>query len=810
MSENVGTIFYTVEADTAKAVESASLFDKILGRTQKQLDSTDASVNKYGTEMKKTAKAVNEATREMESQGSALSGLTKLFTAYLSLRTLQSIVAMSDQYGQMASRVRNATGSVEEYEMVQARLLETANGTYRSLSEAQEVYLSTADILRDLGYTTKEVLDITDSMSYAFVRDAARADQARTAMDAYSKALMKGKIEGDAWASLLAATPSLVKSIAEATGVSEEKVRKLGATGKLATDALNEGLRQSRDESKRLADEMEVSVADSFTKLRNAMTQFIGKVNESSKTSRILTENVAQLADVLQDPATIKAAQELAAGVVSALTTIINTSKEVVNVVKWMAESIAAYVHGAAADDIVRLQDQLARLKAEKRDQNLLSRWFGDQTEIDKKIKDTQHLIDLYNKNASQTAPAPEQPKQEKDDEGRRRRKVQLIREEEEGTKKLTAAQRAAKKAAAEQAAGEKENLKTIEKLVERLLLAGLAGEALATAKAKAQLNKFATQEEINQVNELAAAVYRAEEAERKRKEFGEDPNKKILGDVDPLKGGQFDDQFARYEAEAKAEQERYAEQLKRLQEAKALEIEVKGGYLALEEEMLTAHNARVAQIEQAKQDLFLKNAEDGFGAVADVLKSAVGEQNVLYKAAFAASKAFAVAQAIISIQQGIAQAAANPWPKNLAAMASVAAATAGLVSSITSVNMGSGRQYGGPVSPDKMHRVNENGAPEILTMGNGQRYLMGASGRVDPMKNASAAGTDSSSSSDRKITVSIQIYAAEGTMQTQASNGYESFAKDVGNLIDQRFEQLQLESRLQGGTDWNIKNGRA
>src|SRR5690606_29495378 len=44
------------------------------------------------------------------------------------------------------------------------------------------------------------------------------------------------------------------------------------------------------------------------------------------------------------------------------------------------------------------------------------------------------------------------------------------------------------------------------------------------------------------------------------------------------------------------------------------------------------------------------------------------------------------IAQSMIAIQQGIALASANPWPVNLGAMASVAAATAGLVSNITSV----------------------------------------------------------------------------------------------------------------------------
>ena len=63
-----------------------------------------------------------------------------------------------------------------------------------------------------------------------------------------------------------------------------------------------------------------------------------------------------------------------------------------------------------------------------------------------------------------------------------------------------------------------------------------------------------------------------------------------------------------------------------------------------------------------------------------------MGEQSAAYQTMFAVQKAFAIAQSMIAIQTGIAMAAANPWPLNIGAMASVAAATANIVSSIMSV----------------------------------------------------------------------------------------------------------------------------
>lgn len=90
--------------------------------------------------------------------------------------------------------------------------------------------------------------------------------------------------------------------------------------------------------------------------------------------------------------------------------------------------------------------------------------------------------------------------------------------------------------------------------------------------------------------------------------------------------------------------------------------------------------------IETQKDAIITAATQSMIDSGLSILKDGFGEQSGIYKAAFAVSKAFAIAQSLVSIQQGIAMAAANPFPLNLAAMASVAAATASIISNISSV----------------------------------------------------------------------------------------------------------------------------
>ncbi|EPM4777864.1 TPA: tape measure protein [Pseudomonas aeruginosa] len=767
MAENVGSIYYTVEADTSSLVNGANAADHSLDSMQGSMQRTDATAGKLQTRMTRVAGAVRQANQQIGAQTSAYSGLTRVVAAYLSLRTLQSVIELSDQYGQMASRIRNATSSAEEYAMVQERLLQTANGTFRALSEAQEVYLATADTLRDLGYTTSDVLDITDSFSYALVRDAARADQATTAMDAWSKALMKNKVEADGWASIMAATPSIVEGIAEATGRTQAEIRQLGASGKLSVEALNEGLRRTRDENKALADEMETSVADSFTKLRNSMTVFIGKVNESSGASQVLTSNIAELANALQDPETIRAAQELAAGVVGALNQIIAGAKETVRIVKWAAEGIAAALHGAASDDIVRLEDQLntyqemlanplKRLRIGGKGQAIA---LFSEDEIKANIAATQALIDQFYKDQEKKPPVVVPNVESPSTQGKSGGKTGTVNAEAAataGTKKLTEAQKAAKKAAQELAQAQKENIDTIAGLGQQLALVGLKGKDLMQTQAELQLNEYATPEQVAQVRALAAALYEAQQVEA---------NKQLLGQMDPIAG---EDQ--RYQTEL--------ENLKKLNEAKLLEDQ---RYLELKAQAEQQHDATMKQLEEerfrrqaAGNEMIMATLDQvqqagtnaltglitGANNGADAMRQLAGAMlnqvvGALVKVGIEQAKNFIMGQAqqaaaaTTAAATGAAMASAYAPAAAAASVASFGgAATAGLTAMAAAIPamlgmFAGGRQYGGPVGAGGMYRINENGAPEVFQAANGRQYMLpNTRGEVISNGDATAQGS--------------------------------------------------------------------
>ena len=151
--------------------------------------------------------------------------------------------------------------------------------------------------MRSLGFNTQQTLDITDSFSFLLVTNAAAADKAGSALDAYSKALQTGKVEADGWVSIQDAMPTIVTAIANATGKSAEEIRKLGVQGKLALDDINTGLLQTVEANRKAAADMSTSVQDALVNIGNAISAYLGNMEERTGAVGGLSSALIAVAD---------------------------------------------------------------------------------------------------------------------------------------------------------------------------------------------------------------------------------------------------------------------------------------------------------------------------------------------------------------------------------------------------------------------------------------------------------------------------------------------------------------------------------
>lgn len=338
----------------------------------------------------------------------------------------------------------------------------------------------------------------------------------------------------------------------------------------------------------------------------------------------------------------------------------------------------------------------------------------------------------------------------------------------------------AAARKAASQAESEQKRLQgqyqsnenSLKKMAQQLSIAGLSTQGLAKEAAELaavySLGEGATQTQIEQAKQLAGALFDLNEQRRKQAEI-EGKRKEA---------GRFVEQAA-FDAASPLEQIDIEEQAKiaKLEEYRNLEL------ISLQEFETTKNNIikqaadKRAAIELARNSMILSASADFFGGMADLTGAFAGEQSGAYKALFAISKGFAIANAALQLQTAIANASALPWPANFPAIAQAVALGGQIASGIAGVSYGGAREFGGPVDAGKMYRVGEGGKPEVFQSGGKNFMIPGDGGKVIPNDQIGGGGFSQN--------VQVHNYSGEN-VQTKTSMDGKQLDVIIGEVAKQ------------------------
>ena len=656
------------------------------------VDSTQ--VSKARAELDKLPGSASKAETSASRMGATFARVGGILATAVSVR---EIARASEQYTNITNRLRLVTGSAEELARAQQDLFRIAQNSRQPLSETAELYQRIATNQDALGLSGAGVARITETISKSLAVSGTSAASAAGALTQLGQAFASGQLRGEELNSVLENAPALASALADGMGVTVGQLRALGAEGKITAQTVVDALLKQTDAMDEAFSTMAPTVSGAVTAVGNSFTQLIGRMDETGGASEIAADQIMHLATILSDPATVQAAQAMAGGVATALGAIATAATNTVGMVQWAAEEMAAMMNGIAADDVVRLQQELERLQKMKQggvmDRTVvfgrdgIVEYYNEQELDSEMAKIEAALTEALNRPliklpVTAALPEPQQYRSGTPATVRSASPGGVVGKEVSNAKEL-AAELAIKRELTEQ------EQRRIDILREsgQLRAANDAQFELEYAAKIAEYEKQGNQEALQRLETLKRIreiQMNADQAPGTVEGVTRAPQSQ---GVDAMFGGatgeliRLQDQSAELEAWRQSELEKQQGFL----ETKAINEEV---YAERVRNIHQQHQSELSSLEQARTQVSLAATEQLFGSLTSMAGTFAGEQSGIYRAMFAVQKAAAIAQSIIAIQQGIAMAAANPWPANLGAMASVAAATAGIVSNIAAVGM--------------------------------------------------------------------------------------------------------------------------
>ncbi|WP_285315757.1 tape measure protein [Providencia rettgeri] len=250
----------------------------------------------------------NKASKSIDSAEKSMFSFSKAAVAVTSALSVGAIVHAVDEWGQMAARIKmalkSAEGDIEKYGAIQERFLEISNRNGKAIETVQSLYAGSASSMKELGYNTEQTVDYIESLSSAFTSNATGAQQTESAMNALNRAMVVGTLRGNDWHSVLNATPSVVGDIAKelsrlrgGVAVTENEVKKMAMETGISMQLFSDAMIHAREENNALADSMDNTVADGFTKLTNSAKAYFGELNQSLGVTRSVSAGFAVLSN---------------------------------------------------------------------------------------------------------------------------------------------------------------------------------------------------------------------------------------------------------------------------------------------------------------------------------------------------------------------------------------------------------------------------------------------------------------------------------------------------------------------------------
>jgi lambda family phage tail tape measure protein len=201
------------------------------------------------------------------------------------------------------SRLKQATGSAEEASRAFARIFDTANRTYASFESTAEIFLSNSIALKDLGYPTKQQLDLMEALTAALVVSGAKGQRAETVISAIAKAMMEGELKGRNWTTVLQQGGRVVQALADGLGVSKKQLKEMSKAGELTSDTVFTALTSQIEKLKKEADDMPATIADAMVRFNNNYQLIIKTMDEVDASSSKVVQSIDTFGKHLVDVA---------------------------------------------------------------------------------------------------------------------------------------------------------------------------------------------------------------------------------------------------------------------------------------------------------------------------------------------------------------------------------------------------------------------------------------------------------------------------------------------------------------------------
>jgi len=264
---------------------------------------------------RQAAAAARESERALSELTNGFASAGKAATAASAAFATGKIVQIADEWNSVNARLKQASSSADDFAASQRQLMEISQRTGTAFSDNANLFSRAAASMREYGYSSDEVLKITEAVSTGLKLSGANTQEASSVITQFSQALAQGVLRGEEFNAVNEAGDRVIRALAAGMGVARKDLKSMADQGQLTIDkvvpALVSQLDNLQDEFKNLPQ----TVSGSLQKVTNSFMQWIGGIDQATGATAGLSggmDSLAQTLDALTSSAVSGALNDVA------------------------------------------------------------------------------------------------------------------------------------------------------------------------------------------------------------------------------------------------------------------------------------------------------------------------------------------------------------------------------------------------------------------------------------------------------------------------------------------------------------------
>ena len=266
---------------------------------------------------RESERALSDLTAGFASAGRAAAAATAAFAT-------GKLVQIADEWNSVNARLKQASSSADDFAASQRQLMEISQRTGTAFSDNANLFSRAAASMREFGYSSDEVLKITEAVSTGLKLSGANTQEASSVITQFSQALAQGVLRGEEFNAVNEAGDRVIRALAAGMGVARKDLKSMADQGQLTIDKVVPALISQLGSLQGEFASMPQTVSGSLQKVTNSFMAWVGGVNQATGATDALSgglDGVAQTLDSFTSSAVSGALSDVADNM-STITTV--------------------------------------------------------------------------------------------------------------------------------------------------------------------------------------------------------------------------------------------------------------------------------------------------------------------------------------------------------------------------------------------------------------------------------------------------------------------------------------------------------